>query len=422
MAQEAAEDETMNDDDEMRDEHELDDDETREEDDDSGDDEQEASANGGSNGDSGIMEVLRSQIGEHKRMIATSAAAAAATYAAKRLPDLIDHLEQEGGDKMRDRLGKASDAGGVKGFAAGAASRAFSSGPGSLADRLMQGGEEEAKDKAKEKAKDSGGITGAVAKVADKVGGGKSQGGHGWGRGRRLPLLRSIDIAAPVETVYGQWTQFEELNSFMHRVEAVEQEEPETVVWHENIWGRRRHWKAQITEQIPNERIAWELKGGGQGTGVITFHELAPKLTRVEVVFDWQPQGIIEKLGSGLRVHKRAAKTDLYRFKAFVETRGEATGSWPGKIEDGEVKGQARNKRNTKADPIPSDAKQHSEEDEKKAQQKASGDEKKDAQKASGDQKGNGNGDENGDAEAEAAREERKRHREQRAKKQKEAA
>ena len=102
---------------------------TREEDDDSGDDEQEASANGGSNGDGGIMEVLRSQIGEHKRVIATSAAAAAATYAAKKLPDLIEHLEQDGGDKLRDKLGKASDAGGVKGFAAGAASRALSSGP-----------------------------------------------------------------------------------------------------------------------------------------------------------------------------------------------------------------------------------------------------------------------------------------------------
>jgi uncharacterized protein YndB with AHSA1/START domain len=233
-------------------------------------------------------------------------------------------------------------------------------------------------------------------------------------------ITESVDIDAPVTTVYNQWTQFEELNSFMHRVESVEQQEPETVVWHENVWGRRRHWKAQITEQIPNERIAWEIKGGGQGTGVITFHKLAPKLTRVEVVFDWQPRGFVEKLGSGLRVHKRAAKTDLYRFKAFVETRGEATGSWPGRIEDGDVKGQARNKRNTKADPIPSDAKQHSEEDEEKAKQKASGDEKKDDQKASADEQDNGNG--NDDSDAEAAREERKRHREQRARKQKEAA
>ena len=411
MAQEAAtaEDATMTDDDEMRDEHEVDDDETRENDDDSGNEEQEASANGGGDGEGGVMEVLRSQLGEHKRVLATSAAAAAATYAAKKLPDLIEHLEQDGGDKLRDKLGKASDGGGVKGFAAGAASRALSGGPGGLVDRLKQGGEDEAK----QQAKDSGGVTGAAAKVADKVGGGGSKGGFGWGKGRRLPILQSIDIAAPVDTVYNQWTQFEELNSFMHRVEAVEQEEPETVVWHENIWGRRRNWKVQITEQIPNQRIEFEIKSGGQGVGVVTFHELAPKLTRIEVLFDWQPRGLVEKLGSGLRVHKRAAKTDLYRFKAFVEMRGEETGAWRGRIKDGEAQAQTRNKRNTKADPIPSEAKQHSEEDEKKARGEANGDD------ANG---GDANGKGNDDSAAEAARDERKRHREQRAKKQKEAA
>jgi len=412
MAQEAAtaKDATMTDDDEMRDEHEVDDDETRENDDDSGsEEEQEASANGGGGVEGGVMEVLRSQLGEHKRVLATSAAAAAATYAAKKLPDLLEHLEQDGGDKLRDKLGKASDGGGVKGFAAGAASRAFSGGPGGLVDRLKQGGEDEAK----QQAKDSGGVTGAAAKVADKVGGGGSKGGFGWGKGRRLPLLQSIDVAAPVDTVYNQWTQFEELNSFMHRVEAVEQEEPETVVWHENIWGRRRNWKVQITEQIPNQRIEFEIKSGGQGVGVVTFHELAPKLTRIEVLFDWQPRGLVEKLGSGLRVHKRAAKTDLYRFKAFVEMRGEETGAWRGRIKDGEAQAQTRNKRNTKADPIPSEAKQHSEEDEEKARGEADG-----GDGNSGDANGKGND----DSAAEAAREERKRHREQRAKKQKEAA
>ncbi len=411
MAQEAAtaEDATMTDDDEMRDEHDVDDDETREEDDDSGNEEQEASANGGGDGEGegGVMEMLLSQLGDHKRVLATSAAAAAATYAAKKLPDWLEHLEQDGGDKLRDKLGKASDGGGVKGFAAGAASRALSGGPGGLVDRLKQGGEDEAK----QQAKDSGGVTGAAAKVADKVGGGGSKGGFGWGKGRRLPILRSIDVAAPIDTVYNQWTQFEELNSFMHRVEAVEQEEPETVVWHENIWGRRRNWKVQINEQIPNERIEFEIKSGGQGVGVVTFHELAPKLTRIEVLFDWQPRGFVEKLGSGLRVHKRAAKTDLYRFKAFVEMRGEETGAWRGRIKDGEAQAQTRNKPNKKADPVPTEAKQHSEEDEKKA----TGEDEK---KASGEANGKGND----DSAAEAAREERKRNREQRAKKQKEAA
>jgi uncharacterized membrane protein len=356
-----------------------------------------------------------SQIGDHKSVlapVATSAAAAAATYAAKKLPDLIDRFESEGGDKLREKLGNASDGGGVKGFAAGAASRAFSGGPGNLVQRLKQGGEDEAK----EQAKDSGGVTGAAAKVADKLGGGGSKGGgQGWGRGRRLPILRSIDVAAPIDVVYDQWTQFEELRSFMHRVESVDQEDDETLVWHENVWGRRRHWKVQINEQIPNERIAWEIKGGGQGSGVITFHKLAPKLTRVELIFDWQPRGLVEKIGSGLRVHKRAAKTDLYRFKAFVETRGEATGGWRGTIEDGEAKGETRNKRNRKADPIPTEAKQHSESDEKKARAEGKKSDKGSDDKGSDDNGSNENG--SGEDEGAEAREERKRHREERASK-----
>jgi len=365
---------------------------------------QRGSENGSSsNGGGSIVDTLLSQLSEHKAVltpVATSAAAAAATYAVRKLPDLFDHLEGGTTDKVREKVEGAKDAGGAKGMAAGAASRALSGGGGGgLLDRLKEGGKEEAKESAEE----SGGITGAMAKVAGKVGG-KQQGGMGWGRGRRLPILRSIDVAAPVETVYAQWTQFEEMNAFMHRVESVDQEQDEVVTWHENVWGRRRHWKAQITEQVPNERIAWEIKSGGQGRGVITFHELAPRLTRVEVVFDWQPKGFVEKIGSGLRVHKRAAKTDLYRFKAFVETRGEESGAWEGKIEDGKVKGEARNKRNKDADPVPMEAKAHSESDEKKARTKS---------QKNGDDDGDSNGDE---GEREAAREERRRHREERAK------
>jgi uncharacterized membrane protein len=392
VARNAAEDATMTDDEERDDEEvERDDDDER--------DEEESSGNG--RGDEGLLQNLMSQLGEHKSVlapVATSAAAAAATYAAKKLPDLIERVESGGGDKIREKLGDAKDAGGAKGLVAGAASRAFSrGGGGGLVERLKQGGEEEAKDKAKE----SGGVTGAMAKVADKVGG-NSQGGHGWGRGRRLPLMYSIDVAAPIRTVYDQWTQFEEMNSFMHRVESVDQEEDEVLTWHVNVWGRRRTWKAQITEQVPNQRIAWELKGGGQGSGVITFHELAPNLTRVDVVYDWQPRGLVEKTASGFRIHKRAARSDLKRFKAFVQTRGEASGGWRGKIDDGKAQGQTRNKRNRDADPIPADAKAHDDADERKAREKG------------GDVEGEGNGDE--------AREERKRHREERAKQRKEAA
>jgi uncharacterized membrane protein len=349
----------------------------------------------GQEGGGNVLDSLMDRLGDNGRTViapvATAAALAAATYVAKNGPQM---LKDFGGDKVREKLGQAKEQGGTTGFAAGAAKRALSGGSGNLVDRLKKGGEDEAK----QQAADSGGALGVVGKVAKKLSG-SGEGGTGWGKGRRLPIMQSIDVAAPVETVYNQWTQFEEHNAFMHRVEGVDQTDDATVVWHENIWGRRRQWRAKITEQTPNERIAWK---SDPGNGVITFHKLAPNLTRVEVVYDWQPRGMVEKLASGMRVHKRAAKTDLRRFKAFVETRGEETGGWRGKIEDGKVKGPAENKRKRGADPIPDEARQHSE------------DESPSSKGSGSDASSKGSGDD--EDEREHAREERAKHRKERAK------
>jgi hypothetical protein len=122
----------------------------------------------------------------------------------------------------------------------------------------------------------------------------------------------------------------------MHRVEQIEQKEDETLVWHENVWGIRRSWESQIVEQVPDERIVWRSDDRGGHSGVVTFHELSDRLTRVELNVDLQPEGIFEKLASGLRFHKRAIKTDLQRYKAFVEMRNEETGAWRGEIHEEE--------------------------------------------------------------------------------------
>jgi len=114
----------------------------------------------------------------------------------------------------------------------------------------------------------------------------------------------------------------------MHRAERVEQRDDQTLAWHENVWGVRRSWEAQIVEQVPDERIAWRSDSRGGHSGVVTFHELSDRLTRVELNVDFQPQGMFEKLASGLRFHRRALKTDLQRFKAFIEMRNEETGAW----------------------------------------------------------------------------------------------
>ena len=166
---------------------------------------------------------------------------------------------------------------------------------------------------------------------------GKNGGAPGVGQGRRMPVQQSVDIGAPIETVYNQWTQFEDWPSFMHRVTRVTQEDDCTVSFATKIWAKTKEFTANIETQRPNERIKWSVSQGLTHTGVVTFHELAPNLTRVMLTFDVQPGSLIEKAARGMRHVKRAARADLHRFKAFIEIAEIETGAWRGTIEDGEL-------------------------------------------------------------------------------------
>jgi uncharacterized membrane protein len=193
-----------------------------------------------------------------------------------------------------------------------------------------------------------GGIAESIGGVASGIGGkltGKKKEGEspsGTGRGRRLPVQEFVDVGVDLETAYDQFTQFEDWPKFMHRVERIEQRDDSTLMWHENIWGVRRSWEVEITDQSPCERIAWRSKGGPQTVGVVTFHRLSDNLTRIMVTLDFQPKGLFEKTASGTRISRRALTSDLMRFKGFIELRDEATGEWRGQIEDGEVVDEER--------------------------------------------------------------------------------
>ena len=183
-----------------------------------------------------------------------------------------------------------------------------------------------------------GAVSGLVSKIGGDKGGDEGGAPSGFGRGRRLPIQESVDVAVPLETAYNQYTQFEDFPEFMHRVDRVEQKDDTHLMWHENIWGVRRQWEAEITDQRPNERIAWESTSGSpRQKGAVTFHRLSDRLTRVEVNLDQEPKGIFEKTSSGFRMTRRALKSDLMRFKAFVETREEETGAWRGEVVEGEL-------------------------------------------------------------------------------------
>ena len=157
------------------------------------------------------------------------------------------------------------------------------------------------------------------------------------GKGRRMPVQQSVDVAVPLETAYNQFTQFEDWPQFMHRVTNVSQDDDDTVRFTTKIWTRTREFEAKILTQRPNDRIAWKVAQGITHAGVVSFHELAPRLTRIEVTVDIKPGSLIEKAARGMRHIKRAIRADLHRYKAFIEMQDIETGAWRGVIEDGEV-------------------------------------------------------------------------------------
>jgi uncharacterized membrane protein len=200
------------------------------------------------------------------------------------------------------------------------------------------------KDTVSETVDKAGGAGGLVKEAATGLvpwGGGDDSGSKGGvagvGKGRRMPVQQSVDVGVPLETTYNQWTQFEDWSTFMHRVTNVSQEDPCSVSFSTKIWTRKREFTAKIETQRPDERIKWRVSQGITHTGVVTFHELAPRLTRIELSLDVDPGSLIEKAARGMRHVKRAARADLHRFKAFIEMAEQETGAWRGVIEDGEL-------------------------------------------------------------------------------------
>lgn len=143
----------------------------------------------------------------------------------------------------------------------------------------------------------------------------------------------SIDVNVPISTAYNQWTQFEEFPKFMEAVKAVRQIDEKTLEWHAHLAGDDEKWTAEISEQEPDQRIAWHSISGSQNAGVVTFHRIDDNTTRVMLQMEWQPAGVVQRAGDLLGFDDRQVKGDLKRFKEFIESRGKETGAWRGEIE-----------------------------------------------------------------------------------------
>jgi uncharacterized membrane protein len=145
-------------------------------------------------------------------------------------------------------------------------------------------------------------------------------------------MVETIDVAVPVTTAYNQWTQFEAFPNFMAGVDEVTQKSDTLTHWKISIAGVHREFDAEITEQLPDERIAWKAIDGVEHAGVVTFHKLEPAKTRVTLQIDTHPEGLVENVADKLGFTNHRAKGDLERFKRFIENRGAATGAWRGEV------------------------------------------------------------------------------------------
>ena len=197
----------------------------------------------------------------------------------------------------------------------------------------------------------AGGAVKGVAKGAAK--GGKSGGAPGVGKGRRMPIQQDIDIGMPIAQVYKEWTNFEQWPEFMHRLQSVSQEDAKHVAFKTKIWGISKEFRAEIVEQEKNARIKWEVTDGVTHAGVVTFHELGPRLTRMELNLDVEPGSLIEKAARGMRHVKRAVRADMARFKAYVlmqeETPSRSSGSSPGSARRSSSSRSSSSKRSSSA-------------------------------------------------------------------------
>ncbi|MER7195025.1 SRPBCC family protein [Streptomyces flaveolus] len=183
-------------------------------------------------------------------------------------------------------------------------------------------------------------------RLTDSADGGGGSGGRGKGRRgaqggsiKATHIMETVDIGVPLRTVYDQWTQLQDFSSFTKGVRSVTPADEVTSDWNVKVGPSSRSWKATVQEQVPDERIVWTSEGAkGSTRGAVSFHELAPRLTRVVVVVEYYPAGFFEKTGNLWRAQGRRLRLDLKHFARHVTLMDdEEVEGWRGEIRDGEV-------------------------------------------------------------------------------------
>ncbi|MGA5565623.1 SRPBCC family protein [Streptomyces platensis] len=235
-----------------------------------------------------------------------------------------EHTVTSLGHKLGESVGKLAEPG---------------RGAGGVVNSLAKGGAALGAGKSPQQAALTAGASHLKDTVKDKVKGlfGKGRKGGG-GKSKSVTIVEDIDVGVPVREAYDQWTQFQEFSTFAKGVVSVEKSDDTTSNWKVKVAKSTRSWRANVTEQVPDERITWTTEGAkGTVKGVVTFHRLTDNLTRVLLVLEYFPKGLFEKTGNIWRAQGRRARLDLKLYRKFIMLRGEATDGWRGEIQDGEV-------------------------------------------------------------------------------------
>jgi len=278
-------------------------------------DDQGQQENGGGGAGETLVQELRQAVRDAALEVlgpaARQATSSAAKYAVNKGPELVSK-------NVMPAMEKAGGAGGI-------AQQAISKGGEALSQ--------------------SGGLGGAAGKLMSKLGGGGGGGeASGWGRNRRMPVQQFVYVSVPVKDAYNGWTEYKQWPRYMHRANQVDAEiddQQARVKVTEKMWGFKRPFTAEIITQRPDEHIKWNATEGTKHTGVVNFHELAPRLTLVELNLDHAPSGLVEKLARGARFVKRAVRADFHRFQGWIEMKSDdelaELEGWRGTIEDGQI-------------------------------------------------------------------------------------
>lgn len=142
-----------------------------------------------------------------------------------------------------------------------------------------------------------------------------------------MDLTATVTVARPAQEAYDLWRRLENLPTFMAHLDEVRSSGPATSHWRATApFGRTVEWEAEITDDVPGERIAWRSSGDAavENHGAVRFTP-APgdRGTEVHVTLHYSmPAGRLGETVAryfGEEPHQQL-DDDLRRFKQMAET------------------------------------------------------------------------------------------------------